>query len=468
VGLGGGYDQALLRGRAIYMVDVWNGQPVFRYTASDSSGATDPRSKLFAVAAPLSLVDSDSDGLFDLAVAADVGGQVWTLNMSSPGTVGAGTTYNNWFGARSFIQFKGLPFWHRSPFFQRPVVALLPSGSVRVFVGSGDRDQIKDPNGGTCGLANLSACLRKNCSVDVTGSKYEIGSSGSDHFYQGHYTYTAGNPEPTQTLTADTVGASAQCSETLGVTLNFNITCGATTATFQSLASCDWGTPECPVSDGRPIGTQVPYTPAVTMEPSRFYSFLLFDSGSRVQFTTQAGATTYDTNALTDTDLVNATPPAVATASGNGWYLPQNNSIDEKTSSAALMLAGCALWNTLVPNPVSAVTCGASASLPLDTAYSYQADAITGAIGCGMAGSQTYTATVRSTSRTTYVAPQQPALVISVNSLGQVAYGGVSIEPGAAPLNITTATGNVNGGTIHWLEVPRKVHDCRHSGINCN
>ncbi len=471
VALNGGYDPALLRGRGIYFVDAWTGSTVYRYAAIDSTGSTDPRSKLGSVAAPVSMIDTDSDGLFDTAVVGDTAGQVWTVSMYKPGQAGANGLYNNWFGGRAFTQFKASPFWHRSPFFQRATTALLPTGEIRVMLGSGDRDQIKDPNGGTCGLANLSACLRKNCSVTVNSTRYRLGAAPSGaaggHYVQGQYAFTSGGTEPTQTLSTDALGQSAACTDAVDGRIDYTLVCGATTNTYQSSAYCDWGTPDCPVDSGRPIGTKLNYTPSITMENSRFYSFKLFDTSNRAQFSTSAAALTYDTNALTDTNLVNAAT-TTASSSGDGWYIAQNHSIDEKTSSGALLIAGCTLWNTLVPTTATVATCGGTANLPLDTAYAYQADATTGAVACGQAGSSTYTATARSTARSTYVAPQQPSLVLSVNSRGQVAYGAVSIEPGVAPSSTNTATGEITGGTVHWLDVSRKLHDCRHSGINCN
>ena len=62
------------------------------------------------------------------------------------------------------------------------------------------------------------------------------------------------------------------------------------------------------------------------------------------------------------------------------------------------------------------------------------------------------------------MAPQQPALVLSINQVtGQVAYGGVLIEPGSGPLSATTGITDMVG-TVHWLDVPPAVHDCRHEG----
>ncbi len=470
VALGGGFDPAYLRGRAIYVLDVWTGAQVYRFSAADANGPNDLRNSLLPVPAPVSMVDTDSDGLFDTAVVGDTGGQVWTVGMGDPGRPSGGTgLYSNWFAARAFIQFKGQPFWHRSPLFQRAVVGLLPGKVWRLFLGAGDRDQIKDPNGGTCGLANLGACLRKNCSVSVTDSKYRIAPGGSTgHYQSGGWSYSAGATEPVASLGFDSPpwDQSDSCSDVVDSKIDTSIVCGSTSAQYSSQAYCDWspgvdGGVDCPIATGRPSGTAVSYSPN-TMEYSRFYSVRLFDE-VRIPFTTTAGANAYDAAKLSDADLVDASKTS-ASSSGNGWYLKHANSVDERTASSAFLLDGCVIWNTLKPNPVQQLSCGSA--LPLDTAYTYQADATGGGIQCGSAGGATALATARFTQRSTYVAPQQPALVLSINMLtGQVSYGGVTIEPGSGPLSATTGVNDMVG-TVHWLEVPPQVHECRHDG-NC-
>ena len=471
VAVGGGFDPAYLRGRSIWVLDVWTGQPVWRYAASDSTGSTDLRNSLFPVAAPPSLADTDGDGLFDTLVVGDTAGQMWTVGMQSPGTPNPATgIYSNWFAGRAFIQFSGQPYWHRAPFFQRAVLGLLPGNVWRFFVGSGDRDQIKDPNGGTCGLANLGACMRKNCSVSVTATRYRIAASSSGpHYESGGWSYSAGGTQPTASLGFDSppYKQSGACSDVVDAQLDTSITCGSTSAQYSAQAYCDWspgvdGGVDCETTSGRPTGTSVDYSPN-SMEYTRFYAVRLFDT-VRAQFNSQAGATAYDSAALTDTNLIDASKTTAA-ATGNGWYLAHANSTDERTASSAFLNDGCVLWSTLKPNPSVTLACGGT--LPLDTAYTYQADATGGGIQCGSAGGTTYLASSRFTARSTYVAPQQPALVLSINMItGQVAYGGVLIEPGAGPLSSTTGVNDMLG-TVHWLEVPPDVHDCRHEG-NCS
>jgi type IV pilus assembly protein PilY1 len=172
----------------------------------------------------------------------------------------------------------------------------------------------------------------------------------------------------------------------------------------------------------------------------------------------QADANAYDAARLTDTNLVDVTPANTsAPANGNGWFV-RFNDWTEKTSSAGLLLGGCTIWNTLTPNTTQFVCGNPPPPPPKDNANLYQADAITGAVACG-----TSTQSVRYVTRTTIVPPVSPTPVVSVNAkTGQVTYSGVSIEPGNPPLQLTVGGGDILG-TINWLEVPREVHNCRHS-----
>jgi type IV pilus assembly protein PilY1 len=472
VALGGGHDPAGLRGRSINMLDVWTGKPVYRFARRDSAGASDLRQSVGPVAAPVSLIDTNGDGLFDAAVVGDLLGQVWTVSMLEPGKdENSNGRFDNWFTARTFVQFRGENVAKRSAFFQRAVAAKLPSGQLRIYLGSGDRAQIKDPKGGTCGLANLGACVRKGCSVESKATSYQVGSK----FAHGSWTHTAGATTFTSGHTYDSATSGVACADTTTAQLDFTITCGTTARSFSSKATCDWGATsaglECPVADGRPLNATIPHT--ATVEFSRLYSIALFDSGSRAQFTTAAGATTYDTARLTDSNLANADTTTTPGSNANGWFVTHRalapgdaNAADERTASSALLLGGCVIWNTLKPNAVTALSCGTV--IPPDSAFSYQADAITGAIGCGNAGSTTANATVRFKARETYISPQQPSPVISVNSAtGEISYSSVSLEPGGPPVSLTVGTGDIVG-PIHWLEVPRRMHDCRHDGVNCN
>jgi hypothetical protein len=337
---------------------------------------------------------------------------------------------------------------------------VLPTGDVRVYLGSGSRDQIKNPSGGACELADPFACIRDNCNVNVKQITYQNDAA----FVTAEWKYAAsGTSLATNTFSADSATDSNSCTDTANVQIETDISCGSTSNPTQiNSISCSWpGVPEC-VGSGKPESVTLSYT-APTDENARFYSIHLFDStGNRKAFTTATQAAAYDAAALTDTDLVNADTTA-ATSTGNGYYVKYSNAA-EKTASESLILAGCAIVNTLKPATAPTNYCGGS--LPLDTNFIYQADAITGSIACGTS-SPASTATVRYGTQTAIVPPPMPTPVVAVNTTtSSVAYSGISLAPGAPPSQFTIGGGDVEG-PVEWLEVSRKTHECRHNGTNC-
>jgi type IV pilus assembly protein PilY1 len=460
VALGGGYDSAGLRGRSIDVLDVWTGRPVYRF-ARDNPGTAAMAQPLGAVPAVPALVDTDSDALFDTALVGDTRGQIWTLALGLPGRdLDDDGLFDNWFGARAFQQFRGLGLDRPSPFFQISAAALLPTGELRVYVGSGDRDQIRAPDGGTCGLSHLNACVRKGCSVDVEFGAHSIGThalTGRTSLSGSGTGYETDTYVPAGTLSTP----SSSCSDPLRARFAYSIDCGGAALSSTNEVSCDWGatTPgvDCPVRTGLELGSAgatLAVPSPVGMEHSRLYSVRIFDGGSRQPFTDSTMALAYDGARLSDASLVDA-DAATASAGGNGFYVRHSNSIDERTASGALVLAGCVVWNTLTPSN-TASGCGA---IPVAVGRLYQADAITGARSCG-----TIDTAARFRERPAIMPPPMPTPVVAVNpSTGSVAYGGLSLEPGAPPLPISVGESSLLG-VLHWLEVPRELHECRHEG----
>ena len=116
--------------------------------------------------------------------------------------------------------------------------------------GTGDRDQIKDPNGGTCGLANLGACMRKNCSVQVQASRYRIASDSSGpHYQSGSWSYSAGATQPSASLGFDSPAdkQSGSCSDVVDSQIDTQIQCGGRPAA---------STRPRPTATGRPGWTE--------------------------------------------------------------------------------------------------------------------------------------------------------------------------------------------------------------------
>jgi len=110
------------------------------------------------VLAPVSLVDSNYDNFFDMAVVAIPKASSGPSTCSTPALSPAGLV-NNWFWRLTFQQFKGGAISQRAPFTTMAGARVFDDskGGVRVYLGSGDRDQIKvrdtdAADGGTCAL----------------------------------------------------------------------------------------------------------------------------------------------------------------------------------------------------------------------------------------------------------------------------------------------------------------------------
>ncbi|HZR08540.1 MAG TPA: hypothetical protein VFA79_08160, partial [Myxococcales bacterium] len=495
VALAGGFDPNYIRGRAVYILDAWDGTLLYKFSRYDTSTSTDPRYALGSVLAPVSMVDTNYDNFFDVAVFGDTDGQLWSLDLLNPGTLSGGLV-NNWFGGLTFQQFKGNAISQRAPFTTMAGARVFDDskGGVRVYLGSGDRDQIKvrdsdSADGGTCALDNLRGCIRNNCTVDVTQGTYQIGSGGSVESMTGHWKYTAG--DTTLTTNSFSLGSNTNtagaCSDPTQVNIQYQVSCAGTpmadpndggTVMYNTL-NCDFdggsdAGEECLDTSGKPVDQPgVAFTsPAITN--TRFYSVKLFDAPAytnRPRMINAAKQTTYNQHTLTDTDLTNVSTDAGMATTAAGWFVQQSNDANEKTVTAPLLLGGCVAWNTEVP---SVLFSGVSAdggsvcqggTIPADTAYLYQANDDTGVIQCGLAGSDTQLATVRYQRRDVTVTPQQPTPVVSLNAkTGQAGYSGISLEPGGKiPLQVSVGSASVQGD-VSWLNVPRDLHACRHPG----
>lgn len=495
VAFGGGYEPTLMRGASIHVVDAWTGEEKYRFARMDASVAGDLRYKMGPVAAPVSLIDADSDYLFDTAVVGDVLGQVWTVRMANPGTADLTGKYTNWHTARAFVQNPEFAtasgqLKMRSPFFHRAVAARMPNGDLVTYLGSGDRDHIKDSDLNRCGVLeddvrtcncgpdNVMACIRQGCSVSVTTSAYRVGpnvdGSGGQSI-TSTLAFAGGTAAAlaTDTRIYTTTSSVAAAGWVPNANTQFTFNCpeggGDPVQTMTPTMSCAWASsPECLTPGDLLIDGSIVGADDQATNTSYFYALKLFDSGTRSAFTTAAGASTYDTNRLTDQSLVDVTAGTTLAAMGsNGWRVSHTHSTNEKTATTALVYGGCVLWSSLDPNVVApGGTCGGG--FPTDREWAFQADAITGAIGCGQVGSSTYNTTVRSVSREVKVAPQQSSPVVSVNpNTGLVEYRALNLQAGSPPTSKGVGIGSLSG-VIHWLEVPRKVHECRHDGTNCD
>jgi len=493
VAISGGFDPNLIRGRAIYLLDAWDGTLLYKFSRYDTSSTGDPRYNLGSVLAPVSLIDSNYDNFFDMAVVGDTDGQLWTIDMLNPGDLSSGPV-NNWYGGLTFQQFKGAALSQRAPFTTMAGARVFDDakGGVRVYLGSGDRDQIKvrdtdTSDGGTCALDNLRGCIRNNCTVDVNQTAYQIGSAGIAESLTGRWKYTAGGTSLTTnsfTLGSNTNTAGA-CNDPALVNIQYQISCAGTVMSdpndggtiISNRINCDFdggsdAGEECLDSSGKPVDQPGVAFTSTGVTNTRFYSIMPFDPpayANRPRMISSVNQTTYSAHTLTETDLTNVSTDAGMSSMAAGWFLQQTNDLNEKTVTAPLLLGGCVAWNTEVPSSLfnGALADGGSVCnggiVPADTAYLYQANDETGVVQCGLQGSSTALATSRYQARPVTVTPQQPTPVVSLNAkTGQAGYSGVSLEPGGkVPLQVQVGAAAVQGD-VSWLSVPRNLHACRH------
>jgi type IV pilus assembly protein PilY1 len=464
--LNGGYDANLVRGRSISALNVWTGAEMWRFAAADTSVSSDLRSSLFPVAAPISMLDignnvnllSTQDGLFDTAVVGDVMGQVWTLRFWNPGrdTNGDGL-FDNWYAARSFVEFKGAPLAQRNPFFQMAEAAADPtSGEVRVYLGSGDRANIRDLDGGECSDINLMACVRKGCDVQLNPDQNQNGSV----FFNGNIHHAPNDVAlTTNTVTASSITLGGACSDATTQNLKPTVNCntGASASVWQSQLGCDWNAADnyCATEAERPEPLFSTLYYAHATQNARFYAYQLF-SATRPPFNTATDAAAYDQASLTDANLVNAD----TTSGGDlGWYIDYAGQ-NERTSNAAVVLGGCVQWNSLTPDPTPAA-CGGQVA---DTGSQYHAQFATGSTACGLLPATT----PRLVASTAIVPPPTATPVVSVNqSTQQVQYSTVNVQAGNPPGQVVVGASDI-AGPVFWLDLPREVHQCRHGTSPCN
>lgn len=262
--LNGGYDPALVKGRAVFMVDAWTGNTVWRFTDDDVKTLKGNGSPvhMFPVPAAVGLVDLgdtsksvfDSDGFFDTATWGDMGGNLWVARFQIPGDVDTNTgRVKNWFAARAFEQQRRTddkmmlradgstttPLGQvRSPFFYMTSNAYEgTSHTLRTFVGTGNREQMMQ-NGAACGPDNVLSCAQSGCSKVETRTTDDYGNSCVDDahlvFQNGEFTFTSSSGCAPSALVC-----AAATRNTYVSTTRFDFTCGATTSTLTGSTTCN-------------------------------------------------------------------------------------------------------------------------------------------------------------------------------------------------------------------------------------
>ncbi|HEY7726565.1 MAG TPA: hypothetical protein VH880_14615, partial [Anaeromyxobacteraceae bacterium] len=322
--LNGGYDPTLTRGRAVFMLDAWTGQTLWRYTDADFRSVTGAPAgaAMLPVPGAVGLVDVgdtakaafDNDGFFDTATWGDLGGNLFVARFHDPGVVGGGGQVTNWFAARAFEEQRSgadtMDLRSRSEFYFMTANAYEgASRTLRTFIGSGNREQFLKGEAPSCGQDDVMACCQAGCSVTATTSDTFPDSCNVTR----QFTCTGG--VLTDVTHASTCGPAPACvagSYTGSETLSFNCGPGTGTTSLSASMSCDAATATCPDPTPTIGATGVPITAggAPAKRPkSRFYGVWSYGKDPHKVFGDAASARTFDQNRFTDVPFAGCTGP---------------------------------------------------------------------------------------------------------------------------------------------------------------
>jgi type IV pilus assembly protein PilY1 len=519
VGLNGGHDSTLVRGRAAFINDVWTGDVLWSLTDADlrTNGKNDlgygDKVSLFPVPATIGLVDAgnggtaygDGDGIFDTATFGDMGGNLWLVRLSDPGVLDSTTKrVTNWFAARAFEEQRRTDnaqnIAGRSPFFFMTGNAFdIEMGYLRTYAGSGNRERLLDQQQ-TCSADNVLGCCQAGCTVvsSSTPTSSAVDNFGSCSVAQS-FSCTAG--VLTSTPATGTCGSSYTCDQNkVTVTLNMNCGAGALPPIVATL-TCD-NSGLC--SQVQPFGTsKINLTSGTTLPKSHMYGVWAYGGSSSRTFNTMAGAKTFDAHRSTDvtysaaacapasgcklvntegasysrTNGVTCTPtgsPCQASTLDPGWMYeygvkcplqscsPPPPWTDEKTATAAWPAWGCTVFSTTRPTGGSSGGDPCTSNVGAPTAYAYALDYLTGTPSsvCGyFSGNNGYAAYSRNSS----APPQNPMPRVVITADGQVKMTTLQMDAGSQPDSNDMGYRDSLVNLLYYLEVPRDLHTCRHA-----
>lgn len=154
---GGGYDTNKdsvgigttdTEGRGIFIVDALNGALVWSATPEANSATNLQIAITDSIAAPVSILDSNADGLTDRIYAADTGGFIWRFDL--PGNALPNSSQNTWSGFQ-FANLGGDLASDDRRFFNQPDIVRTRDGTTSfdaVLIGSGNRAHPKETDVG--------------------------------------------------------------------------------------------------------------------------------------------------------------------------------------------------------------------------------------------------------------------------------------------------------------------------------
>ncbi len=142
--IGGGYDEnqdndtpgADTKGRAIYIVDIFNGSLIKRFSASDTGYSN----MTYSIPSDIAKVDTDGNGKIDRLYVGDMGGRMWRFDIGNSSTA-------SWTGKIIFNSNPGRDGTTGRKIFYPPDVTLEKDTSryEMLFFGTGDREHPKEP-----------------------------------------------------------------------------------------------------------------------------------------------------------------------------------------------------------------------------------------------------------------------------------------------------------------------------------
>lgn len=140
-------------GRGVFIVDAVTGAKVWSVTpAARSSKNLQETGLLHSVAAPVTPMDSNGDGVIDRVYAADTGGNLWRIDL--PGDALTTSSQDTWRIVKMFVANEGTKRTDRRFFNAPDVVRTTIDGHAveAIMIGSGDRtnpaeiDDVSDVN----------------------------------------------------------------------------------------------------------------------------------------------------------------------------------------------------------------------------------------------------------------------------------------------------------------------------------
>ncbi len=520
--LNGGHDSTLVRGRGVWMLDVWSGQILWSLTNDDlqTGGKNDlghgAKASLFPVASSIGLVDvglanlpeGDTDGFFDTATFGDMGGNLWIARFENDPANPANRygirdpstgRVTNWYVSRTFEEQRraddSQAIAGRSPFFFMTGNTLdIDRGYLRTFLGTGNRDRLLDSQQ-TCSADNVFGCCQAGCTV--------VSSTTTDSFgacQVGQSFSCSGGVLTSSAVSAPGCSSPVTCGQNT-VTATLTLDCGSgALPPITAKLSCD-SAGLC--SQVQPFGTGKVTVPASGTTLAKGHMYGLWSFGGARVFGDLASAKTFDASRFTDVTyaavcgvtnggactLVDATGATYTTATGPGcalgtpcaaqtldpgWMIEYGKRCpmascssstwtDEKTATSVIPTLGvpCVTWSTTRPTGGTAGSDPCTSSVGAPTAYSYILDALSGAPtqSCGYSvAGVTYAAQ----SRNSPAPPQDPMTRVVVTADGQIKYTALHMDAGSQPQSNTLGYRESLSEVMYYLEVPRDLHACRH------